>query len=47
MLSASVYLVSRVVFRDGVAVLALIGILALAIWAWFFQPLVAFDEDDE
>ncbi len=45
-LSTAVYLVSRVVFRDGVAVLALIGILGLAAWTWFYQPLVRLDQDD-
>ncbi len=41
-ISATVYLVSNIVFNAGAAVVAALLITALAGWAWIFVPIVTF-----
>lgn len=41
-ISASVYLVSNIVFDAGAAIIAATLITALACWSWLFLPLVTF-----
>jgi hypothetical protein len=42
---AVVYLVSSLVFSDGLAVAATVVIGAVASWAWFYLPLIRFSRD--
>lgn len=44
---AVVYLVSSLVFSDPLAVGATVVVAAIASWAWFYLPLVAFSRDDD
>lgn len=44
--SATVYLVSSLVFDDAIAAVAATAIAALLGWAWFYLPMVAFREAD-
>ncbi len=41
-ISATVYLVSSIVFNDGIAIAATTLITALACWSWLFLPIVTF-----
>lgn len=41
-ISASVYLVSSLVFGDGFGVAAAAAVAGVTAWAWFFLPLVSF-----
>ncbi|MEP1123653.1 MAG: DUF6328 family protein [Ilumatobacter sp.] len=41
-ISATVYLVSNVVFNFGVAAIATALTTALALWSWLFVPLISF-----
>lgn len=44
-LSATVFLVSMVVFDGGAAATATAAIAAILAWAWFYLPLVTFSRD--
>lgn len=43
-ISATVYMVSAIVFSDPLAVLATVVIAATAAWAWFYLPLIRFNQ---
>lgn len=45
-IAAVVYLVSSLVFSDPLAVAATVVIAAIALWSWFYVPLVTFKRDD-
>lgn len=45
-LTAAVFLVSRIVFSSTVAGFASATVVAITAWAWFYVPLVTFDERD-
>ncbi len=46
-ISAVVYLVSSLVFSNSAAAVATAAITAIAVWAWFYVPLLEFDTNDE
>jgi len=46
-IAAVVYLVSSLVFANPVAIAATIAIAVLASWAWFYLPLVRFNQIDD
>jgi TctA family transporter len=46
-LGAAVYLVSAVVFSDPVAVVAVVIVLSVAAYAWFWVPLVRFARHED
>lgn len=41
--SATVYLVSSLVFEQTVAAVATAGVVAILFWSWFYLPVVTFD----
>lgn len=43
-LTAAVFLVSRIVFSSTVAGVASAFVVAITAWAWFYVPIVTFDE---
>lgn len=45
-MTTAVYLVSRLVFADWLAVIAVTSIAGLAGWTWFVQPLAVFPRMD-
>jgi len=45
-IASVVFLVSSLVFSDPIAVAATVVIGAVAIWSWFYLPLVRFNRDD-
>lgn len=42
---AVVFLVSALVYSDPLAILATVGVAAVASWSWFYLPLVRFNRD--
>lgn len=46
-IASVVFLVSSLVFSDPFAAAATVVIGAIAVWSWFYVPLVRFSRDDE
>lgn len=46
-ISSVVYLVTSIVFTDILAVVATVAVAGVASWAWFYLPLVSFEQDGE
>ena len=46
-ISSVVYLVTSIVFSEILAVIATVVVGGLASWAWFYLPLISFEQDGE